>query len=119
MRRSLFGRGTALNRGQKHAKETEQEREARKAAVERHRREVSELKRFWNLLLRGMEVKTWKTDESVLKEADENDIDGIPSDVLALGTRYNHVFVFLGKLFCRKFYSHHDGYLDRKQEDCN
>lgn len=85
MRRSLFGRGTALNRGQKHAKETEQEREARKAAVERHRREVSELKRFWNLLLRGMEVKTWKTDESVLKEADENDIDGIPSDVLALG----------------------------------
>ena len=54
---------------------------ARKAATSRHAKEVSELKRFWNLLLRGMEVKLWRQEE----EEDEALDDGISDEVLALG----------------------------------
>lgn len=55
------------------------------AAVERHQREISELKRFWNLLLRGMEVKTWKTIAEANQVEPEEENTGISEDVLALG----------------------------------
>merc|ERR1740138_1248266 len=44
-------------RGKAHASE---DKKTRDSAVERHNGEVSELRRFFNLLVRGMEVKTWR-----------------------------------------------------------
>jgi len=75
-----------LTQRRSHNADTAAEAAARQAAMQRHECEVRELKRFWNLLLRGMEVKVWRETPSgsVLKDQ-EADSDGVSDDLLALG----------------------------------